>query len=248
MMKAEQLFKAYKENTPLPLGAVDIQTEKAAYSIQDEVIQLKENEGDELKGYKISLTSEETQKMFKSDEPLYGGMPESSIVESLSLTQFNSPLAEMELVFLVEETLLPSDSNEEILNKCKVAPGIEVPDGRYKDWFPNMSKLEVIADSAVSGAVIYGTGRSVTFDEIDGINGVLKHDGEVIKKGDAREVMGHPVHAVKWLVDALHNEGKMLTPGMFISSGTFILPVKLVTGTYTAEYENIGALTFEVTV
>jgi 2-keto-4-pentenoate hydratase len=245
-MKAEQLFKAGKKNNPLPLGTIEVHSDDEAYTIQDEVVRLKSEDGDALKGYKISLTNEETQQLFKSDKPLYGAMPESVVIESISLTEYNSPLAEMELIFLVEETLLPTDTDEEILSKCKVAPGVEIPDGRYEDWFPNMSKYEVIADCAVSGAVIFGEARSAKYEEMNQIKGTLKYNGEVIKEGYSTEALGHPVKAVKWLIDALAETGKSLAPGMFVSSGTFNMPVKLEVGTYTVEYEHFGEISFEV--
>lgn len=113
-----------------------------------------------LGGYKVSLTSQETQKMFDSDEPLYGAQVASHFVKSgkrLRMKQdLMAPLAEVELVFRVKSDLSSSDSLAELAAKTTVAPGVEVPDSRFAGWFPSLSKYLVMSDSAIGGYVVYG--------------------------------------------------------------------------------------------
>lgn len=248
MSIVEQLYTAYATNEPLELGVLEIESKDAAYSIQDEVLKMKEENGEILMGYKISLTSQETRDLFGSETPLYGAMTDVTVRKGISLKDYNIPLLEMELVFLVDEEIQPTDSAEEIMAKCRVAPGAEVPDGRYKDWFPNTSLTEIIADGAVNGAVIYGAPARYGYGDLEDIRGVLRRDGEILKEGHSTEVFDHPAKSVKWLVESLADGGKRLVPGMFVSSGTFNLPVPLEPGHYEVEYENIGEIAFEVTV
>lgn len=105
MTAVEKLYQAYKKNTPLKLGELDLHEKTEAYQIQDEVLKLKEKDGEKLAGYKISLTSKETQNLFASDSPLYGGMTDVTIKNTVSLQEYNSPLLELELVFLVDEPI-----------------------------------------------------------------------------------------------------------------------------------------------
>lgn len=247
MTTTEQLYTAYVTNEPLKRGVLDIPTIAEAYGIQDEVLDLKEENGEVLMGYKISLTSKETQDLFKSQTPLYGAMTDRTVKKEVSLSDYNIPLLEMELVFLIDEEIKPGDSEEDIIKKCRIAPGAEVPDARYEDWFPNTTMYEVIADGAVNGAVIYGEPRKFEYTDLDDIKGSLSFNGEVIKEGRSTEVLGHPAKSVKWLANELYNHDKTLRPGLFVSSGTFNLPVPLEVGTYTAEYEGIGRVEFEVT-
>ena len=44
----------------------------------------------------------------------------------------------------------------------------------------------------------------------------------------------------------LHSHGKSLKRGQFISSGTFISPLNLEEGTYTADYDRVGCVTVKV--
>ncbi|MCY1029794.1 hydratase, partial [Mammaliicoccus sciuri] len=85
-------------------------TEHAAYDIQEGVLQRKE-ETEIHKGYKISLTSQETRDIFSSTTPLYGAMGETTILDKhIYLNDLNEPLAELELVFIVQEELTEEDS------------------------------------------------------------------------------------------------------------------------------------------
>jgi len=246
MSATEKLFQAYQNNEPLQLKELGLDDVEKAYKVQDKVLDLKAQNGENLKGYKISLTSQETQDLFDSDSPLYGGMTDKSVKNTLSLKNYNAPMLEMEVVFLVDQEVSPNDSVENVMKKCRVAPGIEVPDGRYEDWFPNATLYEIVADGAVNGAVVMGGDQKVSYDDLDNTTATLYLNGETVKKGPSTDVMGHPAKAVQWLAQALDSRGKSLKPGQFVSSGTFVLPVELQVGTYKADFENLGSVELEV--
>jgi len=246
MSATEKLFQAYQNNEPLQLKELGLDDVEEAYKVQDQVLNLKAQNGENLKGYKISLTSQETQDLFDSDSPLYGGMTDKSVKNTLSLKTYNAPMLEMEVVFLVDQEVSPNDSVEDVMKKCRVAPGIEVPDGRYEDWFPNATLYEIVADGAVNGAVVMGGDQKVSYDDLDNTTATLYLNGETVKKGPSTDVMGHPAKAVQWLAQALDSRGKSLKPGQFVSSGTFVLPVELQVGTYKADFENLGSVELEV--
>lgn len=244
--QAELLFQAYLSNQTLNKGHLMLNSREHAYQVQDEVLALKERKGEVHKGYKISLTSQETQTLFNSDTPLYGQMTDVTLKNELSLSDYNEPLVEVELVFMVEETINASDSKEEVMAKCRVAPGLEVPDGRYSDWFPKTTFYEVIADGAVNGALAMGEAATYTYEQLTDVEGILFLDGEEVKRGYSTEVLGHPVNSVQWLAQELELKGEKLTEGLFVSSGTFVLPEYLKVGTYTAKYKGVGEVTLVV--
>lgn len=247
MSIADELYEAYIEKIPLALGSIDVQSIKDAYQVQDKVLKLKTEDNEEvLRGYKVSLTSKETQEMFDHDEPLYGALTHKNIINNATMSDYNVPKLEMEVAFLVQEDLTIEDTVEDIMSKCMIAPGLEIPDGRYEDWFPHASKYEVVSDSAVAGSVTFGDSDYFNYKDLDDIKGTLKFNGEVVKEGRSSEVMGHPAEAVKWLIQKLHEEGKVIEAGWVVSSGTFNLPIDLEEGFYEAEYENIGTVTLEV--
>lgn len=246
---ADRLYGAYenrqafgKEQIPESLNP------RLAYEVQQAVTAKKAQNGEPLAGYKISLTSPETQQLFSSEKPLYGALTAPAISgNTIELSSMLSPLIEIELIFLIQEDIDATDSTAAILEKTLVAPGIEVPDSRFTEWFPNITLGQVIADSAVAGRIVVGEpAKSRSYDQLDQVRGELFLDGERIASGSSSEVLGHPVNAIKWLAAELEEHGSKLKRGLTVSSGTFILPKPLQKGRYEAKYKGIG--TVELTV
>ncbi|MER2175017.1 MAG: fumarylacetoacetate hydrolase [Carnobacterium sp.] len=218
-----------------------------AYTMQHLFTAAKEHNGEKLQGYKISMTSPETQALFEASEPLYGQLTSNRVRNTLSLSKDTAhALIELELVFLVQEELSSEDSIEDILKKTTIAPGLEVPDSRFQDWFPKMSKEQVCIDGAVGGYVCYGSSKKATYEDLDNIQGRLIHNEQIIAQDSSRTVMGHPVKAIEWLLKKLSEQGLSLQPGMFISSGTFVMPQVLTAGTYKGEFDHFGTVTLTI--
>lgn len=242
------LYPAYKEVQSLKKDVFPKQVSlEEAYGMQHSFTALKEKNGEKLQGYKISMTSPETQALFDASEPLYGQITDKRISHSLSLSNDTaSALIELELIFIVTEKLTADDSIENILRKTKVAPGLEVPDSRFQDWFPKMSKEQVCADGAVGGYVCYGKAKNATYEDLDDIQGKLIYNDQVVAQDSSKTVMGHPVKAMEWLLKKLGGQGLFLQPGMFVSSGTFVMPKPLAVGTYKGEFEHFGTVTLTI--
>ena len=75
---AEHLFSAYQTHQPLQESDYEgvVTDEETAYQVQRHLTELK-NEA--VGGYKVSLTSQETQDMFDSDSPLYGAQVRATL-------------------------------------------------------------------------------------------------------------------------------------------------------------------------
>lgn len=251
-MKKEEylskLYEAYAAMKPLSKDIFPDHTElEEAYEIQHAFTALKEQHGEKLAGYKISMTSAGTQALFNAKEPLYGQITDKRIRTSLSLEQDTlDALLELELMFIAQEDLSADDFYEDILKKVKVAPGLEIPDSRYESWFPEMSKEHVCCDGAVGGYVCIGKALPATYENLDHIHGALFFNGQQVSENTSDIVLGHPVKAVKWLLEKLAQHKLTLKKGMFISSGTFVYPEKLQKGVYEGKFENFGSVTFTV--
>ncbi|GAY75075.1 2-keto-4-pentenoate hydratase [Sporolactobacillus inulinus] len=248
---SEQLYQALSKNEPLDFKNADPSalSLEHAYEVQH-AFNAKKKEA--IKGYKISLTSKQTQDMFNSDSPLYGQVVASSVLHDgaeLALATLNEPLLELELEFTALEDLSPEDNEEQLLAKTDVAPGIEVPDSRFKDWFPKLPLELVISDSAVCGRLVVGkpAAKKPTVDELAHVHADVTLNGKPLTSGEASEVLGNPLHALKWLVARLAQEGKIVGKGTTVSTGTFCLPKKLEKGTYVATFtHHLGDVTLHV--
>lgn len=244
---AEALYQAYRRNfygqpnEPLAMSDWEgiVTDDDTAYAVQDAVMAKKMGPA---AGYKVSLTSEETQKMFDSDSPLYGAQVAERFVPTpctLDLRHLNEPLVEVEFCFTAKKDLSADMSLDELLHNCTVAGDMEVPDARFKAWFPTLSKYLVMSDCAVGGYVLYGTpvdGAELTVDGMAKVHAKAYHDGEFVKEGDSSEVLGNPVNSLKWLVGKLESQGKRFTKGMHVSVGTVFVPPAFTAGEWRVEF------------
>ena len=251
---AEALYQAYRKNfygqpnEPLTMADWEgvVTDDDTAYAVQDAVMAKKCGP---VAGYKVSLTSEETQKMFDSDSPLYGAQVAERFVPTpctLDLRHLNEPLVEVEFCFTAKCDLSADMSLDELLHNCTVAGDMEVPDARFKAWFPTLSKYLVMSDCAVGGYVLYGTpvdGAELTVEGMGQVHAKAFHDGEFVKEGDSSEILGNPVNSLKWLVGKLESQGKKFTKGMHVSVGTVFVPPAFTAGEWRVEFsEPFGTL------
>ncbi|MDP4460708.1 2-keto-4-pentenoate hydratase [Staphylococcus hyicus] len=245
---AKQLHQAYLNHQPIPFlnpeAAVD---ETLGYAVQQELIQqIQSATGSTITGYKVSMTSKETQAYAHTHEPAYGTLLSHVIKASnttVNIHDLFSPLIEPELVFEITEDLSNHPTVEEVLSKSKIAPAIEVPDARYIDWFPHFTLGDLLADNTATGLVIVGeTIDAPDYDTLGQIDMTLSHNDTQLAKGQSSAVLGHPVKAIQWLAGKLASHGKSLKAGHIVSSGTFITPIRAEIGTYNVDYDHIGSV------
>lgn len=244
----DQLYRAYKNHAPIEQSVMlPNLTVAQCYDIQHALTDQKIAHGARLAGYKISMTSQRTMALFDSPEPMYGQIMDEQVwdnIQSLSLSaDVNSALVELELAFIAQQPLLPTDTPEQICDKCLIAPCLEVPDSRYQDWFPKMSKEHLCVDSAVAGYVCMGQPVSASHKALNAEVGRLYVDDALVLTEPAQVVLEHPALAVHWLVQKLHTQNLSIEAGMFVSSGSFGMPVPLEIGTYRGEFKTVGEVT-----
>ena len=251
---AHALVVAAESNQPLTESdwAGVVTTDDAAYVVQDEVMRQK---GLPVAGYKVSLTSKQTQQMFDSDSPLYGQQVAKNLLAApatVQLADLNEPLVEVELAFRAKEDLSPDDSLEDLLHKTTVAGALELPDARFADWFPSLGKYNVMADCAVGGRVVYGNEQAsdqvfTAVDELATVSAQLFLGDRQLDSGTSSEVLGNPLNSLQWLVRKLADQDKQFRQGQLVSSGTFVLPPKLVQGHWRVHFDH-GLGDVELTV
>ncbi|WP_010651950.1 2-keto-4-pentenoate hydratase [Oceanobacillus massiliensis] len=248
---ADKITKAYDTMKPIDFIRHSYSlNEETAYAVQEEFIARKcKLENEKIAGYKISMTSPETQAIAQTNEPAYGTLLSANLVnssETISLSELFAPLLEPELMFILTDDLSLGASEDEILANSKIAAGLEIPDSRYMDWFPNFSLADLISDNTATGRVIVSDMVDPpSFEELANIKMKLFHNGENIGTGISSEVLGNPASSVAWLTKKLSSRNQALKKGMVISSGTFIPPLSVEPGKYQATYSHFG--TAEIT-
>jgi 2-keto-4-pentenoate hydratase len=194
-----------------------------AYYIQLENIKKKLEEGQKIVGKKIGLTSVAVQKMLGVDEPDYGHLLDTMVVENggtIDTKDMLLPKVEGEIAFILKKDLKgPNVTAVDVIQATDyVVPALEIVDSRVQDW--KISLRDTVADNASSGLYVLG-GKPTKLEDIDLelVGMALYQNGEVANTGVGAAVLGSPATSVAWLANRLADYDITLKAGEVILSG-----------------------------
>ncbi len=107
----KDLTESYLTRKGLPLiskAYPQIELEDS-YRIQEEFVAARVSAGARIKGYKVGLTSKAMQEMSGATEPDFSSMTDDLFVSEgtpLPMSRFFDPMVEMEIAFVLKESLL----------------------------------------------------------------------------------------------------------------------------------------------
>jgi len=197
-----------------------------AYTIGRQLRQSRLNDGLVAAGKKIGFTNQAIWPAMGIGHPIWATIYRQTIqqIKELNLGGMTAPKIEPEIVFGLSRDLVGQDlPAEQILAAMEwYALGFEIVDCNYPDW--KCTPADAIADFGLHAALIIGEPqpidptRGAAFAEF-GVK--LYQDNELAAEGSGRDVLGSPVLAINWLLDALE---KTSTPGLMagetVTTGT----------------------------
>ena len=214
-----------------------------AYRVQAIGRQLRTAEGEELRGWKVGLTSAAMQEMMGVDQPDGGYLLESMVVNSgaqLRAARFIQPRVEAEIAFLLKAGLQgPGVTREEVLEATQAfAPALEIIDSRIAQW--RIGIVDTVADNASSGMAVIGDWQDAEDVRVEELGVSLALGPEIVRgRGDA--VLGHPAEAVAWLAGILAQSGERLEPGDIVLPGSVARAVPIAAGQAAyATFDRLG--------
>jgi 2-keto-4-pentenoate hydratase len=244
---AELLFNAELNKKGIdPLTKMESNlTIQDAYQIQLVNVKRKLNEGAKIVGKKIGLTSLAMQKMLGVDQPDYGHLFDSMVVENGTLIDNSSllqPKVEAEIAFVLKHDLIgPKVTLLDVLHATDyVVASLEIVDSRVQDW--KIKLQDTIADNASSGMYVLGA-KNIKVDEIDmAVTGMAFYrNGELINTGVGAAALGHPALCVAWLANKLYEFGVTLKAGEVILSGALSAAMDAKPGDeFKANFAHLG--------
>lgn len=241
---AATLLRAMLDHLPLAIDDIPELPREQAYQVQRAFVRsVCATRSCAVTGFKLSMTSPETQALAAASGPEYGTFTSDMILTDsaqISISDCFEPRLELELQFIVIDDLSPGATRSEIEEKCLVAPGIEVPDSRFRSWFGNLPMSHIVSDLGLAGHVVVGPPVPLQSAVLPEVAGELLLDGRVVAEGVAASVMGDPVVALEWLTQRLQLEGRVLEKGKTVSSGTLCMPVPMQVGDYHAVFRGVG--------
>lgn len=227
-------------------------TVEEGYLVQEELVNIKLEEGKRIIGPKMGLTSKAKMQQMNVNEPIYGYVFDYMLIEDggkVSLKDLIHPKVEAEIAFIIGEDIEgPGVTGAQVLAKTEyVLPSLEIIDSRYENF--NFTLPDVIADNASTSRVVFGTSiKKPENFELDLVGGVLTINGEIKELGAGAAVLGHPANSIAMLANMLARKGDKVKKGDIILTGGITGAVMLNNGDYvSAKFDGIGEVTFTVT-
>ena len=257
-LAAQELHKAERQRRqirPLTIRHPDMDLADA-YAVQDAWMAMKLAEGRKAKGRKIGLTSRAMQQAMQIDEPDTGLLLDDMFFDSgapIEAAQFTDPRLEVELAFILGQPLSGAEVTlTDVLDATShVMPAVEIIAARSFRIDPDTGKprtvRDTIADNAANAGLVLG-GRPVRPMDLDlrWVSAVLFKNGLIEESGVAAAVLNHPANGLVWLARRLAGQGKGLSPGEVVLSGSFTRPLLIAPGdSFHADFGELGGFAIE---
>jgi 2-keto-4-pentenoate hydratase len=218
-----------------------------AYEIQRQNIATRIRAGERAVGRKIGLTSQAMQRLIGVKEPDYGTIMDTMVIsedQTLHRQRLLYPRVEGEIAFVLEKDL--EGPGLTIPTVLKATAGVmaclEIVDSRIADW--KIKLPDTIADNGSSARVVFG-GALVPVTQLDLrlLGMILEKDGQIAGTATGAAALGHPAHAVAWLVNKLADFGLGLKAGEFVLSGALTAAVNVEAGSVVrATFDRLGSV------
>ena len=218
-----------------------------AYEVQDLVTQMRIDKGEEVVGFKVGCTSKAIRSQFGLQEPISGRLFDPHVHKEgvgINWKDYVNCAIEPEMVLKIGVDLCGVGmSDDQIIDAIEwVSPGIEIHNFRF--WFAPPTSQELICSGGIHAGLIVGNVK-VLPKELSFKNEIFSvfKDRKIITKAPASEVMGGPIHSLRWLVGCLTKKDAYLKKGSLVIPGS---PVELVSIERDTELrvkiEHVGAL------
>jgi len=252
---ADDLYQAEVSRTQIAATSAshpDISMDDA-YAIQTSWVSRKIDEGRQVIGHKIGLTSRAMQMSMNIDTPDYGTLLDDMLFDDgaeLEAAQFLDPRIEVELAFVLKDRLEgPNVTMLDVLSATDyVVPAIELIAARSYRKDPDTGYIrtvkDTISDNAANAGIIIG-GRPIKPMELDlrWVGALLYRNGVMEETGVAAGVLNHPANGIAWLTKTFAEQGRALEPGQIILAGSFTRPVIVRPGdTFHIDYGTLGGI------
>ena len=222
-----------------------------AYAIQNAIYRAKLEQGRNVVGWKIGLTSKAMQYALNIDIPDSGILFDDMVFETGATApkgRFIQPRIEAEIAFILKSPLGGADVTcDDVIEATDyVAPAIEILDTRILRVDPETGAtrkvFDTISDNAANAGVVLGLQKhAIDAFDLRWVGAITLRNGEVEETGLGAGVLNNPVESVVWLARRMAQYGQSIQPGQIILSGSFIRPVECPSGTrITADFGSFG--------
>ena len=201
----------------------------AAEALQAEVVALRRARGERPIGFKIGFTNRSIWPLYGVYHPIWAPVYDMTVTflqgtdGQLALARFVQPRLEPEIVFGLRESPASSDPGAVFACVDWVAHGFEIVQSAWPDW--KFTAAEAVAVQSLHGALLVGPRRPRASvlpapEALAGFRLTLFRDGQAVARGEGRQVLDSPLHALCHLVRELDRRGQRVPAGAIVTTGT----------------------------
>jgi len=204
--------------------------EDEGYEIQTVLHELLEDAGHgKVVGHKIGCTTPTMQAYLNIPQPTAGGVFDSTVQQvdgRFRHADFVRPGVECELAVRLIRDLEPRNApferSEITAAVGSVMAAIEVVDDRYSDW-GSLGVSQLIADDFFGAGCVLGAEHEMS-EELDlaAVSARMTVNGLEVGAGVGADILGDPLTALTWLVNAMAGYGHFFRRGSFVLLGSLV--------------------------
>lgn len=215
----------------------------AAYRVAAAVRHRRMSRGETPVGRKIGFTNRTIWAEYEVHAPIWGYMYDTTVHDiapgdSFSLAGLQEPRIEPEIAFGLARAPEPGMDEPQLLSCIDwVAHGFEIVQSIFPDW--RFAAADTVAACGLHGAFLCGKRRTIRHEEsnrwlaeLAAFSATLQCDGGPAIGGQASDVLGGPVTALRHLVDLLARDpaNPPLGAGEIITTGTVTRAMPIAPG------------------
>lgn len=203
---------------------------------------------DTVGGFKAAVTAPPMQKAFGLAGPVTSVLfarGERNNGDTISLSVYRTLLIETELSYQLRDTIsTPLTSLDEVRGLvARCAPAFELAD-------PGFGAVKFTGEDLVASNIACNgwlAGDAIDCQDLDAIQVTLQRDGEVLHDASAGSVMDGQWPALMWLINQTVAQGYTITPDHILLTGAIGGAHPGQPGDYTADYSDVGRISFRLT-
>ncbi|MEZ5788835.1 MAG: hydratase [Xanthobacteraceae bacterium] len=224
-----------------------------AYDVVAKVLERRRARGETPVGRKIGFTNRAIWDTLGISAPVWNYVFDRTVRDAtaadttFALSNLPEPRIEPELVVHFATTPALGMSEADLLSCVDwVAAGFEIVYSIFPGW--KFSAADATAAYGVHGALLVGTRHDLSGEkaermrELSDFSVELKNDRGVLRRGDARDILGGPLRALKFLIEeiARYPVSAPIRAGELVTTGTLTEAMPAVPGeTWTAHFAGI---------
>ena len=200
--------------------------EASAYGVQERLIA---GTGQPIVGWKVGLTSPAIRAQTGLSEPIYAPVLSPNrhfSPHAVATGDFGRLGIELEIALFLGDDLpasgAPWTAHSAGAAVEFAATAFELIDDRGADYARLDARQLIVDGGWQAGVVIGGKVPLARRPDLASGHGSLSQDGQTIAAAPANAGMGHCFNVLAWLANRLANDGKPLTRGMVVMTGSIV--------------------------